>query len=192
MGNNAPTTGVVQELAIPQSSQTRFARVVRGLLDQDECAELVARVNDKGFTPALLNIGGGRQCLARASRDGHRVIVDNPQMARRLFEMVEPYLPKELKGGSFDGWHLVGLNERLRILCYTPGQEFPEHQDGCYMRPNGDRSIVTIQLYLNDLPTEYGGATNFYPGRPHMVGHQPEAGSALIFTQDLPHEGSLV
>ena len=56
----------------------------------------------------------------------------------------------------------------------------------------GDCSKVTVQLYLHDVPTEFGGATKFFPGRAHSVQHQPTAGSVLLFTQDLEHEGSLV
>lgn len=59
----------LQELQVPRGSfPGRFARVVRGALDADRCAELVASINDKGFTPALLNIGGGRQYLAPEAR----------------------------------------------------------------------------------------------------------------------------
>ena len=30
---------------------------------------------------------------------------------------------------------IVELNERCRFLCYTPGQHFSAHKDGCYIRP---------------------------------------------------------
>merc|ERR1712224_351219 len=71
------------------------------------------------------------------------------------------------------------------------------HQDGSYVRPHGhpnagDRSRITVQLYLHDIPDAYGGATTFFPGMHYSVKHQPEAGSVLLFTQDLLHEGSLV
>ena len=44
------------------------------------------------------------------------------------------------------------------------------------------------------MPAEFGGATKFIDeGRPgEDLGHQPEAGSVLIFTQNLLHEGSRV
>jgi hypothetical protein len=55
--------------------------------------------------------------------------------------------------------------------------------------------MITVQLYLHDIPKEFGGATTFIP--PESIGgdrvaYQPEAGSVLLFTQDLPHEGSKV
>merc|ERR1712007_237811 len=95
-------------------------------------------------------------------------------------------------------WQLVELNERCRFLCYTPGQFFVEHFDGNYRRPNGhprcgDKSLITIQFYLHDVPKEFGGATTFHPDSVHgSLPYHPEAGSVLLFTQNLPHEGSLV
>jgi len=188
---------VAEELRLPEEvSKTpgygqSFARVVRNVLDEKNCAELIASVNAKGFTPALLNIGGGNQQLVPGARDGHRVIVDSPELAEWLLAVLLPFLPDELEDGS----RLAEMNERLRFLCYTPGQEFPAHCDGCFERREGhpregDFSFVTVQLYLHDVPQAHGGATTFVmKGRPR---HQPEAGSVLLFTQDLLHEGSLV
>jgi len=188
---------VGEELRLPEHiSKTpgygqSFARVVRNVLGEEHCAELIASVNAKGFTPALLNIGGGNQQLVPGARDGHRVIVDSPELAEWLLAVLLPFLPDELEDGS----RLAEMNERLRFLCYTPGQEFPAHCDGCFERweghpREGDFSFVTVQLYLHDVPPENGGATTFVmQGRPR---HQPEAGSVLLFTQDLRHEGSRV
>jgi predicted 2-oxoglutarate/Fe(II)-dependent dioxygenase YbiX len=182
----------VQELK-PTTMPGSFARVVRGVLNEEECAELLACVNGKGFTPALLNVGGGQQQLEPYVRDGHRIIVDSPAVTDWLTEVLRPHLPETFSDGS----RLESLNERCRFLCYTPGQAFEEHCDGCFRRPEtdpkaGDRSRVTVQFYLHDVPKENGGATTFYPGRANEVGHQPESGSVLLFTQDLLHEGSLV
>eukprot|EP00928_Gymnodinium_smaydae_P043828 TRINITY_DN2929_c1_g1_i2.p1 TRINITY_DN2929_c1_g1~~TRINITY_DN2929_c1_g1_i2.p1 ORF type:complete len:312 (+),score=25.34 TRINITY_DN2929_c1_g1_i2:65-1000(+) len=184
----------VEDLSIPSSQfPVRFARVVRNVLDEECCAALISAVNAKGFTPALLNVGWGRQRLQPEVRDGHRVIVDSPDLAVWLLEVLRPHLPEQLADGS----RLVELNERLRFLCYTPGQSFEEHRDGTYVRPLGhersmDRSRITVQLYLHDVPEACGGATAFDPGCAHSVAYQPEAGSVLMFTQDLYHEGCIV
>jgi len=183
----------VEELHVASRStgSDSFARVVRNVLDQEDCAALISSVNAKGFTAALLNIGGGRQQLIPGARDGHRVIVDSPELTGWLFQALLPFLPSELEEGS----RLVELNERCRFLCYTPGQQFPPHCDGSFERPDnhphrGDFSYVTVQLYLHDVPSPCGGATAFMlPGKPK---HQPEAGSVLLFSQDLMHEGCLV
>merc|ERR1719399_2706768 len=108
-----------------------FARVARHVLDPEDCAALISSVNAKGFTAALLNMGGGDQQLIPGARDGHRVIVDSPELANWLFQALLPFLPSELEDGS----RLVELNERCRFLCYTPGQQFPAHCDGTFKRP---------------------------------------------------------
>jgi predicted 2-oxoglutarate/Fe(II)-dependent dioxygenase YbiX len=183
-----------EELKVPRSKpDQRFAQVIRGVIDEDECVALLQRVNEKGFTPALLNVGMDQQRLMPEVRDGHRIIVDSPELSSWLFEMLRPHLPEQMPGGL----QLAGLNERCRFLCYTPGQMFEEHRDGCYRRPlghakAGERSMVTVQLYLHDVPRGHGGATTFFPGRSYAVSHQPEAGSVLLFSQDLEHEGSLL
>lgn len=184
----------MEELKVPDSNaDCKFARIVRKAFTEEECVEVLKNVNGKKFTPALVNIGRGMQQLLPELRDGHRVIVDSPELAAWLLEVLRPYLPKQFGKDS----HLLGLNERMRILCYTPGQFFEEHRDGMYVRPHGHpeagaRSRITVQVYLHDIPDEYGGATTFFPGRHFSVKHQPEAGSVLLFTQDLLHEGSLV
>mmetsp|Transcript_16042 Transcript_16042/g.41576 ORF Transcript_16042/g.41576 Transcript_16042/m.41576 type:complete len:294 (-) Transcript_16042:984-1865(-) len=168
-----------------------MASVVHNVLDPEDCAELIKMVNVKGFTPALLNIGRGRQQLYPGIRDGHRVIVDSADLAGWIFEVVKPALPAKLHGSK-----VIELNERCRFLCYTPGQEFAEHCDGRYVRPHGhphagDYSMVTAQIYLHDVPEENGGATTFKLGK-NEVPFQPRVGSILLFTQNLLHEGSLV
>jgi len=184
------------ELPLPRSSdfcgRSSFARVVHGVLNEEQCRALLAAVNKKGFTPALVKVGGGNQMLLPESRDGHRAIVDSPELAGWLLEMLAPHLPAKV-----GRWELVDLNERLRFLCFTPGQEFPPHVDGQYACSNdhpgaGAVSKVTVQLYLHSVPEVHGGATTFFPGTDSALACQPMAGSVLLFTQDLEHEGSLL
>jgi len=180
----------VEELVLPcKPADSSFARIVRGALSEEDCAELIRAVNVKGFTPALLNIGPGIQQLRPEFRDGFRVIVDSPPLSAWLLEVLRPYLP-----GTMDGCKLQSLNERCRFLCYTPGQEFSDHFDACFTHPStGASSYVTVQLYLHDVPQESGGATTFLFKAPgDDVPCQPGAGSVLIFTQDLLHKGSLL
>jgi hypothetical protein len=180
----------VQDVPLPGrvTALGSFARVVHGVLDQEDCKALVSCINVKGYTPALLNIGDGEQQFDPQIRNGFRAIVDSPKLAAWLFAVVQPYLP--------DAWHgepLMDLNERCRILCYTPGQRFERHYDGCYKRHSGGQSHVTLQIYLHDVPVHHGGATRFIfdsEEGEESVSCQPGAGSMLIFSQDLYHEGS--
>lgn len=182
------------ELQVKPSAQS-FARIVRNVLSEKQCAALVSAVNAKGFTPALLNIGGGYQELAPDCRDGFRVIVDSDPLTSWLLEVLRPFLPKDMDDGRTRRLH--SLNGRCRFLCYTPGQEFGAHYDGCFVHPRtGAVSHVTVQLYLHDVPRENGGATTFLEQGTSGITAcdgllcQPEAGSVLVFSQDLLHEGS--
>jgi len=189
----------VTEIRLPpsRSADGSFARGVHGVLTECECAAVLKAVNDKGFTPVLLNSGYGRQRLVPSVRDGHRMVTDDPTFARWLLEVLRPHLPATHNTGG-NQRELFGLNERCRFLLYTPGQHFAPHQDGRYTRPEGHLdagaySRVTVQLYLNDVPDNHGGATTFFvseDGHRREVPFQPKAGAVLLFTQDLLHEGS--
>jgi hypothetical protein len=84
-----------------------------------------------------------------------------------------------------DGRQVRGLNERLRYYRYTPGQRFAWHYDGAFGRDNGELSLLTFMIYLND--GYEGGATQFESLA--VVGRQ---GSALLFEHELLHEGGEV
>jgi hypothetical protein len=180
----------VEEIEIPgiRQGSSSFARVVRGVFTEADCVEIIRAVNVKGFTPALLNVGGGIQQLRPEYRDGFRVIVDSYPLSAWILEVIRPHLPETMQGR-----YLESLNERCRFLCYTPGQEFGEHHDALFTHPKTKaQSAVTVQVYLHDVPMENGGATTFLCGRNGKVPCQPEMGSALLFSQDLLHEGSLL
>ena len=86
---------------------------------------------------------------------------------------------------------MVGLNERLRFLKYSPGQYFKPHFDGSYRRPDGsEQSFVTVQLYLNQGMA--GGDTTFLSNTraEDNVAVAPRTGRVLVFQHDLLHEGS--
>lgn len=184
----------VEEIHLPHKPSARsFARVVRNVLTEQECAALIDSVNRKGFTPALVNMGGGLQELRPDYRDGFRVMVDSPALTSWLLEVLRPHLPESVHDGG-RARVLESLNERCRFLCYTPGQEFGEHHDARFNHPvTGASSFVTVQIYLHDVAPQSGGATTFlFRGRAPDVPCQPGAGTALIFSQDLLHEGSLL
>merc|ERR1712196_713409 len=89
-----PSETWVEELRIPENVARggSFARVVHGVLTEEQCAELLSSVNHKGFTPALLNIGRGRQKLEPYVRNGHRAIVDSPELSLWLLEALRDHL----------------------------------------------------------------------------------------------------
>jgi len=94
---------VVEPLEVPAECQEynaegfSFAKVLHNVLTPDQCQSLIQRINQKGFTPALLNIGRGNQMLCPETRDGHRAIVDSPTFAQYLLEAIRPHLQNSVQ-----------------------------------------------------------------------------------------------
>ena len=72
-------------------------------------------------------------------------MVDDFDASAELFRRLRPHLPEQI--GQFK---LFGLNERLRLYRYAPGQRFIEHMDHWY-RPAPNRiTLHTVLAYFND------------------------------------------
>ncbi len=146
------------------------------------CSELVARAEGIGFADAPITTGFGF-VMAPEVRNNTRVMVDDHALARTLWERLEPTLPARL-----GPWAIVGLNERFRFYRYEVGQRFAWHRDGAFERPSGERSRLTLMLYLND--DFEGGDTEFDVGERLAV--RPETGMALLFSHPVRHQGASV
>jgi predicted 2-oxoglutarate/Fe(II)-dependent dioxygenase YbiX len=86
---------------------------------------------------------------------------------------------------------VVGLNERLRFLRYSPGDYFILHFDGCFRRQDEERSFITLQLYLNEGFD--GGDTTFIDiDTDATIGVKPKTGNVFIFQHDIYHSGAEV
>eukprot|EP00092_Neocalanus_flemingeri_P010558 GFUD01011374.1.p1 GENE.GFUD01011374.1~~GFUD01011374.1.p1 ORF type:complete len:247 (+),score=49.68 GFUD01011374.1:116-856(+) len=172
----------------PLLNQKKLAFVLDHVLSEEECEALIEETSEKGYEPALLNVGGGAQVLATDVRNSERCIIDSKEKALWIWEKIKDYIPET--------WHnhqVVGLNERLRFLRYSPGEYFKPHMDGVYMRPDkSERSFITIQLYLNG--GFEGGNTTFISNRyeDQDVGVVPKPGRILVFQHDILHEGSVL
>jgi len=172
------------------SGQKKLAFVLENVYSPQECEEMIRLTEAKGYEPALVNIGGGRQMLMTDYRNSDRCIIDDEIMADGIFQRIKKYIP-----GDFKHCQLRSLNERLRFLRYDPGQYFASHRDGTYVRESGpkcgERSCITVQLYLNG--GFEGGSTTFLSNdERERVEVVPKPGLVLIFQHDILHEGSAV
>ena len=143
-----------EQVDLPGPDKGKFAVVIRNVLSESECQELIARTEAAGYVDAMVNIGGGREMLMTDYRHSKRCIIDDVSYAAELKSRIEDFLPKTKAGRS-----LVSLNERLRFLRYTSGDFFAPHCDGSYIRENGEKSLITLMLYLNGGIA--GGTTRF-------------------------------
>ncbi|KAJ3241383.1 hypothetical protein HDU78_001840 [Chytriomyces hyalinus] len=171
----------------------RMAFTVANVLTAAECASLISAAESIGFEKALLNIGYGVQVLDEETRKSQRCIVDSIPLAEAIWTRLKHLIPQTMSSRSGGNIVAVGLNERLRILKYLPGDTFQAHCDGRFAR--GDEfSVLTLQLYLNEC--EEGGATTMWSDEQgkNQIERKVECspGQALVFSHRLWHEGSLV
>lgn len=123
-----------------------FVRVVDNCLSQEECEKIIRIAEEKGFVPASLYTDKDGVEYFSDTRKSHRCILDSEEFAARLWKRVQSLIPdKWIRGET-----VVGINPRLRILRYDPGDEFKPHSDGSYTDQQGNTSKITILIYLNE------------------------------------------
>ena len=111
-------------------------------------------------------------------RDCTRCELVRPELALRVFERIRPHLEAEVHvDGSEESlhrglpadpelyglWRPVGVNPTIRV-CMYPGSgrgHFGPHVDGAIEVSKHERSLLTLNGYLNALPEGAGGCTRF-------------------------------
>jgi predicted 2-oxoglutarate/Fe(II)-dependent dioxygenase YbiX len=149
------------------------------VLSQEECDEYIDFTERTGYQTAPISTVSGF-VMRPDIRNNDRVIVDDMERSRALWSRVRILVP-----GFLEGRQAIGLNERFRFYRYDAGERFAPHTDGPFCRENGEESLLTFMIYLNEGFD--GGATNF--GEVRIT---PRAGMALIFDHYLLHEGAAV
>jgi len=99
----------------------KLAFILLNVFIPKECSEWIKLTEERGYAPALVNVGT-HEVLMTDFRNNDRCIIDDIDMANTLFERIKSYLPEK-----WENYNLVGLNERLRFLRYDPGQKFEKH-----------------------------------------------------------------
>jgi hypothetical protein len=157
-----------------------FLQTLKNVLTPEECTAIIAIAETQGFVPASIYTDvGGREHFSD-TRKSSRCIVDSHEFVKRLWTRLAPFVPPTWKGAT-----CVGLNERLRILRYDPGDEFKPHSDGAYTAPTGAISKITILIYLNE--GYKGGYTHFLKEDGSWLAIEPHVGSVAMQDQALVH-----
>lgn len=166
--------------AVPVYTGTdKFAVVIRNLLSAEECKAMVDRAEASGFESlaAIYN---------PSYRNNDRVMIHDEVWTNGLASRLADHVPITIGTMAWTG----RCNPRLRVCRYAPGGKFAPHTDGDYRESATTRSLLTVNIYLNDVHPSQGGATTFLAAdgkRLQMV--QPEAGNALVFEHDILHQG---
>lgn len=163
---------------VRQLERRPWIATVDQVLAPDECRELIAFAERVGFGDAPITTASGPQ-LNPGFRNNTRVMFDDLDRTAFLWERLADVVPP-----AFEGWRVLGLNERLRFYRYEPGQFFRWHMDGAYQRSHHQRSLLTLMVYLNE--GFQGGTTDF----DMMCRVEPEEGMALLFEHAVRHQGA--
>lgn len=163
---------------------------VPGLFTPDECAGIVAGVAGAEWLAATVNRAQGRAVDAKV-RDNTVAIVRDPALAGDLFRRTRPHVPErmsaEVGGESRAEMVVSGVFLPLRVYRYEVGQHFGLHEDQSYFGPNGEVSLLTLIVYLNE---GFGGGETEFPEQQRTI--LPKTGTALLFQHRLLHAGNRV
>jgi hypothetical protein len=168
--------------------------LIHDFLSPQECEAFIATSEQAGYADAPITTADG-PVMNKGVRDNRRLMVDDPDLACRLYERARPFLPAVVERR----WEVSGFNERWRYYRYDPGERFALHYDGHFQRSEDEVSQLTFMIYLNE--DFEGGQTNFYflPAGAWFVqsaepslGVKPERGAALVFIHRRLHEGAPV
>jgi predicted 2-oxoglutarate/Fe(II)-dependent dioxygenase YbiX len=162
-------------------------RWLRALVSRERCAQLIARFEGHSFASTAMH-------YPRGYRDNDRLTFDDATLASELFERCRAKLPSVLMHDDLR-FELRALNPRFRACRYRDGQAFCVHRDGAYVPSDARRSLLTLQLYLNDAHAFTGGHTRFFAdqrAQSQWASLSPEAGSAIIFDHRAWHDGEAV
>lgn len=161
---------------------------IDGLFSPEECAALIRRGEQIGYEAATVRTAGGPKMMTNV-RNNDRAIFRDVGFADDLWARVAPYVPPVL-----DGARATGLYPEFRFYRYDPGQRFKRHVDGAVETPAGERSKLTLLVYLND---GYAGGDTVFSDYEYQEGgvivHEqritPKLGLVLIFRHERRHEG---
>ncbi|HAA56175.1 MAG TPA: oxidoreductase, 2OG-Fe(II) oxygenase [Myxococcales bacterium] len=165
---------MIESPQVSQLAEGVFA--VPNFLSAARCAELIAYAEKQGFEAAKVG-SSGKHMKMEHLRNNARRIEDRPVLAQELWPALQPHVPDE-----YFGCRPNGLNERFRFYRYREGERFGWHADGAYRRPNGEESIYTLLIYLNE--GYVGGETSF-----KEVEVVPQTGLAVFFLHKKEHRG---
>jgi hypothetical protein len=158
-----------------------FLKVIPNVLSSEECQSIIHLCEEKGFSPASFYTDKDGVEHYSDIRKSQRLLIDSTPFVQTLWNRILYHVPPTLNTNE----EVVGLNERLRILKYLPGDEFKPHVDGNYISPEGHLSRLTLLIYLNQ--GYEGGFTHYYTHDGLWLGIPPQTGMVILQDQNLYH-----
>ena len=198
--SSSPSSPPVAAAAAAAAAAVVFA--IDDVLSAEECLALIAVGESLGFGEAPIcacgNVREDASATARVNaslRHHKRAAAMDAALCSLLLGRLRHCIPERLA----DGGLLKGLNPLVRWLRYDCGDFVAVHKDGAYLAPSGERSALTLLVYLtNEGARGGGGETAFYASwkdadaRDDRALLAPRAGRACLMPQNILHEGRKV
>lgn len=156
--------------------------------DLEECKKIISASETLGF---------GRTNYPKLYRGNCRLITTDLALAEALWGRMRALVPSHLEEDGCT-WDAVGLNECFRLSKYVDGDVFGSHIDTFYQRNSQEKSMYTVNIYLNGDDEFQRGRTRFYNDQSLSpeCSVTPAAGVGLIFRQPpsahYSHDGEVV
>lgn len=125
---------------------TKYLRQIDDFLTEEECYALKKMGHKKGFDKVDRDIA-----------QYGRVTFNDKELSNELYERLKEMVDVP---EYFDEKRVIGLNETFRMSMYEPGEKFGIHKDSFNQDSDGNRSVMTLNIFLNDRFE--GGETDFY------------------------------
>ncbi len=165
---------------------SKFRLIQEGFLTPEECKGFIDFSEKEGYKEALIRARGEGEVMNKEVRDNDRVIWDNSQVAKQMFQLVKDLVPQVIEGNN-GKWIPTSLNERFRFYRYQDGQKFRPHVDASYKRSETEMSLITLMIYLNE---DFVGGTTYLVGVNENI--FPKTGMLLLFDHQILHAGMSV
>ena len=125
----------------------------------------------------------------RISSEIHYPAWDHLDQMKSIWDKIKNHVPTNFQGRKLIGPH----SKSFYLLYYTPGQFFKMHRDGHSQDSKGNKSYITVLIYLTECK---GGETRFYnepnldlilsPGE--YIDVNPETGKMVLMWHFIKHE----
>lgn len=170
--------------------------ILKNILSEDDISFLLKLYSKQNKIPV------GENGIVSSYKEGdkicsYRATLFSNNLANQLFKKIKQTLP------VFNGYEAIGVNESFRFIDYTDSGILIPHYDEGYTKDNGDTSLLTMVLYIDqkqngytEFIKEYRGP-NIYSDWDRMAEQEEiietaktESGDCLIFPHKTLHQGS--
>jgi hypothetical protein len=184
---------ILSRLTLSKSSDDpeTWVHIISHLLTPSECTNLISKHDD-----ALIS-----HDVTLTLRK--RKVFDDEALADLLWSRLKPFFgTQQIIDEDSSSWMASHLNTRFRYCKYEKGGLFEPHFDGRRLAGVDEQSFMTVNIYLNDVPSEHGGSTRILTAceectGTHSAPHEHEVlgkvppieGLAAVFWDSLFHDG---